>query len=629
MRLAIALRLLLPALGLLGGLGGRVAPAEPPNALATGARIDSVAAMFAGSDWERDPLEIEVIREWEEDGVDFEEVYFTGPITYGVKTRVHAFRGAPSGGMNLPGMLHGHGGGGSASLQAVKFWAERGYVCVSFDYSGELPGRTRFTDFGAAILGQREGRPAAAEDVKTARWNFWYGVTAAGCRAVTLIAAHPRVDRERIGAYGISAGGYLCWMMAAADPRLKTIVPLYGNAAGIERDRATSARVPIVDRAAFDREAFSRHPEAPELHAPLIRCPVLFMTATNDGFDLDESFDTLDRIAPPAPAPRLLLTPRWVHHMEPAESRLLPVWMAWQLKGEGAAWPATPAVEFIASGPVPAVVVRPEDPDGVAAVSIHYSIGNPKAASRYWREVPARREGGTWTGDAPFTRAGERLHAFATVSYRAGPRLSSRVIEISTASLPGVKPTLAWSRQIDSMEDDRGWYWVPAYTEPLTYDEYFRPWSGPDGSRRFTLQLPNNLPGTGPEPTFPFDIATQRLGDPQWRGTGQTRLLIDYWGPNAPKALQVRAVEKWYQPDARDFFHTPTFPPHPEPGWVTLELEASAFRDGEGKAMDDWGGIQVLELIGTADASKPPVWANLRWADAPSGPASPANPSEP
>ncbi len=231
----------LMVIGLMPGSAGLPSRAEPA-AGESPVPVTSVAEMVAGSDWERDPLEIDLLRAWDHDGVHFEELFFTGPITHGVKTRVHAFRGAPVSGAMLPGMLHAHGGGGSASLGAVKFWAERGYVCVSFDYQGPLPGRTRFTDFGAAILGQREGRPAGPGDVPNARWNFWYGATAAGCRAVTLLAQDPRVDRERIGAYGISAGGYLCWMMAAADARLKTIVPLYGNAAGIYRDRKTQKK---------------------------------------------------------------------------------------------------------------------------------------------------------------------------------------------------------------------------------------------------------------------------------------------------------------------------------------------------------------------------------------------------
>ena len=206
-------------------------------------------------------------------------------------------------------------------------------------------------------------------------------------------------------------------------------------------------------------------------------------------------------------------------------------------------------------GPIPVVAVHPADPDDVSEVSIHVSLDNPKAASRFWREVPVTRVGDSCVGDScvadirigetPFMRSGETLYAFATVSYGSGARLSSRVIELSTATFPG-RPTLVPTGLIDPMEDDRGWYWVPAYTEPLTYDHYFLPWTGPTGTRGFTLNTRDFLLPTGPDNRLAFDIATQRLGDPQWRGTGQTRLLIDVWAPHALLELTVRAVERCF-----------------------------------------------------------------------------------
>jgi len=295
--------------------------------------------------------------------------------------------------------------------------------------------------------------------------------------------------------------------------------------------------------------------------------------------------------------------------------------MEWHLKGEGSPWPATPTATFRADGPIPTVVVHPASPDDVTAVTIHYAIDNPKAASRFWREVPVRRDGTAWIGATPFTRAGEKLHAFANVSYGSGPRLSSRVIEESTAALSGIQPTLERTSMIDPMDDDRGWYWVPAFTEPLTYDRYFHPWTGPDGSRGFTLNTHDHLEGSGPDNRLAFDIATQRLGDPQWRGVGQQRLLIDVWAPTVPLALTVRAVARWYQADARDFTFEPMLPARSERGWMTLELDAAMFHDKEGTAMEDWGAIEVLDLIGVAEATRPPVWKNLRWADAPTAQA--------
>ena len=100
----------LMVIGLMPGSAGLPSRAEPA-AGESPVPVTSVAEMVAGSDWERDPLEIDLLRAWDHDGVHFEELFFTGPITHGVKTRVHAFRGAPVSGAMLPGMLHAHGGG--------------------------------------------------------------------------------------------------------------------------------------------------------------------------------------------------------------------------------------------------------------------------------------------------------------------------------------------------------------------------------------------------------------------------------------------------------------------------------------------------------------------------------------
>ena len=64
------------------------------------------------------------------------------------RCRVFAIRGAPLEGSRLPGILHIHGGGQTASLDWVRYWAKRGYVCVTFDYTGPWAGRKEFTDWG-------------------------------------------------------------------------------------------------------------------------------------------------------------------------------------------------------------------------------------------------------------------------------------------------------------------------------------------------------------------------------------------------------------------------------------------------------------------------------------------------
>src|SRR5258707_15252907 len=82
---------------------------EPP-------KIASVTDLWRGFDPEALPLEIEVTKSWEEQGIAFQKVRFTGELAQAAKVRVFAICGAPKAGQSLPGILHVHGGGQTASL---------------------------------------------------------------------------------------------------------------------------------------------------------------------------------------------------------------------------------------------------------------------------------------------------------------------------------------------------------------------------------------------------------------------------------------------------------------------------------------------------------------------------------
>ena len=54
---------------------------------------------------------------------------------------------------------------------------------------------------------------------------------------MTLLSYHPKVDRERLGIFGVSVGGTLCWLVAATDERVKTSVPIYGCGYNYDRKK--------------------------------------------------------------------------------------------------------------------------------------------------------------------------------------------------------------------------------------------------------------------------------------------------------------------------------------------------------------------------------------------------------
>jgi len=578
-----------------------------------------VRQLYSDFDPRREPLDIEVIREWDERGIHIEQLYFTGQVFGGVKTRVYAYRAAPLEGGRLPGILHCHGGGQTAYLDWVRFWARRGYVCVSFDYSGDtnkynLPEyvREHFTRWGDAVDSMIAGRPSAKPGMEAAKGSNWYHFCLAARRALTLLETHPRVDRARLGAFGVSAGGYLCWLLAGTDSRVKTIVPIYGHGGGAFRDE--NGR-PVQPDAALEREVFQKSPDAPALYAPNITCPVLYMSATNDGsFNMDTAPDTLGRLR--SDVVRMLYSPRCSHHIRPQEGRVLPLWMDWQLKGKGKPWPDTPAVEVTVSDGVPQVRVRPDAPGDVAGVEIYYALNNTWGISRFWRDAEGiRKDGEQFVGSAPFMAPGDRIFAMANVIYRSGVRLSSPVADVPASSLAGAKPTLRPEALIDDMKTQRYWYWVPAYPDPKIYEDYFIAWKGPKGEQGFTVRPfeSENPPFVEKDGTLKYNFGTHMIGDPQCHGTQKDKaLLIDYYGPRAPRDLKVTLVVGPYGPSQTAYTLQGMITPNRD-GWVTLRLEPGQFADAEGRELPSWRDVRFVGLSGASPKSSPPVFRNVRW----------------
>ncbi len=82
------------------------------------------------------PLEVEVLKEWEQDAIVCRIVRYQVGIFKGSPSRVAAFYAFPKGATNLPALVQLHGGGQSASLNSVVTYAKRGYASVSLNWGG-------------------------------------------------------------------------------------------------------------------------------------------------------------------------------------------------------------------------------------------------------------------------------------------------------------------------------------------------------------------------------------------------------------------------------------------------------------------------------------------------------------
>jgi dienelactone hydrolase len=128
--------------------------------------------------------------------------------------------------------MHGHGsskenifGFEPSSQTVVDILTKRGYVVMAIDnyFAGERR--------GAGPAGTLEMQMSGSDqEMSLFKLNLWLGRTLWGMMvrdeqiALDYLASRPEVDKERIGAQGMSMGSTRSWWLAAVDDRVKALV---------------------------------------------------------------------------------------------------------------------------------------------------------------------------------------------------------------------------------------------------------------------------------------------------------------------------------------------------------------------------------------------------------------------
>ena len=581
---------------------------------------DTPAKLWRDFDPQSPDLDVESIKKWEENGASFEKLRFTSEREAGGKVRVFAIRGAPLEGARLPGILHIHGGGQTASLEWVRYWAKRGYVSVTFDYTGPWAGRQEYTDWGPIKQGNLTDAQGGLMFRPTARASSFFHWAMAARRALTLLSYHPKVDRDRLGIFGVSVGGTLCWIVAATDERVKTAVPIYGCGYNYDRKR-TAWGFPDLNPALvlFNRVL------APEAYASSIRSPLLFLDATNDFHGwMDNAYEIL---AQTHVTRRVAFTPGYNHHIDAAQAADLPAWMDWQLRG-GPPFPADPKLELrILPDVDPIATVLPDDARHVGRVDVYYALGEKPSPNRFWRHVRSTRATNSWRANLPLLKSTDKFQAFANVRYQSGVCLSTNLGRRLSTAGPGREPraSLQWSAspKVDGEEPGAPFVFARASTDPLSPTPYFV--RAEDGTDADAVCLNPALFGKH----IPFGIVSHYIGDPAYVGRMGTSLAFEYQGefvvdqssPTPADAKQmetprtgltIEVTSRDWTPLARRYTaHVETQSPAAE--WHQVALSVSQFRTADGKALQNWGDLDKIEIRGTTTKENPPRFRRFHW----------------
>lgn len=432
----------LSAIGFLGSLFVFAGDPDTLPALEDGRAPRNFAEMWAGFDPRKEPLEVEVLREWEEEGVVLRILRYRIGVFKGRKAMMAAVYGFPKDARKLPGLVQIHGGGQYADYKAPLANGRRGYATISLAWAGRIsapeyrvtpnevklfwdgktndPNYKLTTDWGAVDGYHAPGRnpgnvfpsakPAAwtLDEVESPRNSGWFLCALAARRALTFLEQQPEVDPSRLGVYGHSMGGKLT-VMTAVDLRVKAAAPSCGGISDRDNDS------PLFRATLGDDVSLKQ-----------VSCPIIFLSPANDFHG---------RIGDLPKAIREISSKEWRvtcsphhNHQDTAEYEVATLlWFDQHLKG-AFAFPKTPETQLKleAADGVPMITVRPDPSMPIVSVDVFYTQhGKPDerpedredTMHRFWHHAVASEAGGVWTATLPLTNVEKPLWVYANVAY--------------------------------------------------------------------------------------------------------------------------------------------------------------------------------------------------------------------
>ena len=563
----------------------------PP--LKDGQAPKSFEELWAGYDPAKEPLQTEVLKQWEEDGVVLRIVRYRIGIFKEQPATMAAVYGFPKGGANLPGLVQIHGGGQFADYKAPLTNAKRGYATISLAWAGRIsapgyqvnndtvklfwdgksndPAYKITTDWGALDAYHAPCRneknhfanvnPASwtLDAVESPRNNPWYLCVLGARRALTFLEQQPEVNSQKLGVYGHSMGGKLTVMTAATDARVKAAAPSCGGLSNRNSDN------PLY-RATIDDDKYLQH----------IKCPIIFLSPANDFHghinDLQKALVEI-----PSLDWRVTCSPH-ANHQDLAEYEVAgPLWFDQWFKASFH-YPKTPGTELKLknSDGIPLLTVKPDPAQRIPAVDIYYTQQGPNegekedmqnAINRFWHHAAATRLGNVWTAELPLLTTDRPLWAYANVLYHlpepvtgAGYyyatytatqfNLSAKMLIASPGELKaaGVKATDKSSLAIQSFGSDWQKEW-------------------------FTYDLTDN-----------WARKTHKLYDPKWLPPASATLALEVRSRQPNKlvvGLDNFAAEIRLNGGTK---------------WQKIILSPADFHDATGKPLSNWTGIKELRL---------------------------------
>ena len=586
-----------------------------------------VADFWGAYDARKDPLDVEVVMEWDDALGHYQLVrYNLGKLTGSNKSaspKIAAYYGYPKDTAGkVPGIVHIHGGGQRAHKGRVTDWVKMGYACISINWGGKVleEPETPNTDWDGLAAGfirpgvtkadRLDHHNTVRPDTNTlykephllnSSWNL---IAVSARRALTFLEQRPEVDPGKLGVEGHSMGGRST-VLTAIDPRIKAASPSVGGSGYLYEDLwglpGSARRISADDAPGLYRKVVSA-----QSYWPHIKAPILFLGACND-FNSPTELVVQGMSQLPTDTERMLvLTPHLNHRFTTETAAARWMWMEAHLKGSFT-FPKVSKATLSLDGGIPAFTVTPDHSSGlpIEKVEIFYGYARDPRI-RFWRSASVGHFGRNYAAHCHVFDVNEPLFAFANITYKMPRTLPARPGAAATDLL-----TVSSEYQVVYPEALRA-AGVKATEKPRRLiDDFSRGWQ--DWYR------------LNPDNPHHWFYATRKIVDPSWIGPKGGKLAFEIGTTAGSNQFAVGVeVNTWqgYTGRKRGTFYA--IVSLPEAGRHSVALAAADFTNEQGQPMTDWDeAVEVMfsasDKISGPQAGKqhwngrPPTLASLRW----------------
>ena len=416
----------------------------------------ALAACAAGADksncfapflTDQPPEIVETVARETVEGVEVTRFKFlsrTIPVT-GEQVIIYAVMARPTRRGPHPAILVCHGGGGYADMVAgaVIGWAKRGYVAICQDQPG-FCNRANARSSGPCL----EAGANAFHIHSSPDDSALFDGVAAALNSLALLRSQDDVDRNRVGVFGGSWGGYMTTMIASlAGDRVRAAYSVYG--CGFFD--VGSGFIPALESLTPERRAiWLEHLDAGRRAHGLTAAYFVPSPANDWHFWPSAVMRTLEEIPGETnycfmPNDSHVLTqpggtsgPPPVNHRE-NRTHMEIVWFEYHLQGTGQPFPrATAAGEPTREGPAVRVTFDVQAPSPIGKSTVWYAAGELPWRMKWWAPAPAKQvigHDGRYTAVVPVDEPGQPLAWFAVVSDERHVSVSTLIHTLDPASL--------------------------------------------------------------------------------------------------------------------------------------------------------------------------------------------------